>query len=258
MFPQWLMPKPTAYGWFHLTFILFCLTTSFLLIRRARKKQHASLKKIVLWLGIFTALIEVYKQLFLLTNFSYYSFNDFPLHYCSMIIYASLLAGLTKNKKIEKALYDFIALYITLPGLAVLLFPGGVFSTYVVLNLHTMLWHSAMVTCSLYILFTHRIEPLLKSLMRTIGLFLALCGVIIFINFFTYHIHFLPQGQPTWFFFIGPYVFYNHPVINWAIATGGWAFYLTLYLLIFTSGAVLLAFVNHIAFKKKTNHSFLS
>ena len=251
MFPLWQMPTPTAYGWFHLGFILFAAFILAFLLCRSKKKGTHSIQKVVLGIGIFTLLMELYKQGYLLSNFSYYSFNEFPLHYCSMIIYASLIGGLAKNKKVQQRMFDFIALFLAVPAVSVLIYPGGVFSTHVLLNLHTMIWHSSMVVCSLYVLLVYPIRPAWKRFFKTMGFFILLCGVILLINTFTYHVRFLPQNQATHFFFIGPYLFYQHPVIQWAVSTGGFPLYLLLYLATFSFGAFLFTLLNVQLYKKK-------
>lgn len=249
MFPIWTMDKPLAYGWFHMAFIISSFFTLFIMLIYFSKIDKKALRKVIIFFAVLTTTLELYKQIYLLVNFDFYDFDNFPFHFCSLIIYATLVITFSKNEKVHEWTYDFIALYCTTAGLAVLLFPGGIFTQNVLLNLHTMMWHASLTVVSLFVLLTRIMKKTIVSYIRGTTIFIILCFIALGLNYFTYHVRFLPNNQYTWFFFIGPYAFHSHPASQWALSFGGWQIYIVIYLLIFMLMALSMLIIHTIYFK---------
>ena len=102
------MIKPTNYGWFHILCLIITILITIVLIYKKPNK-----KKTMLVISIIMILFETYKQL----SFSFdngiwnYQWYGFPFQFCATPMYVALVAGLTKNKKIEEYCYSFLATF---------------------------------------------------------------------------------------------------------------------------------------------------
>lgn len=99
-------------SWFHYLFLILLFVGMFFSIKLMRKMSNKEIKKTLLIFSLILIVFEIYKQLI----FSYqanwsYQWYAFPFQFCSTPMYVALLAGLTKNKKIEEALYAFLATF---------------------------------------------------------------------------------------------------------------------------------------------------
>ena len=90
----WGMEKPKAYGPFHLIFTFVGLAVCVLLAYLLRHTGKRGNKAVLLSVGIFLAVTELYKQLFY-----YYYIGDhtyqwwiFPFQLCSVPMYLCLIA----------------------------------------------------------------------------------------------------------------------------------------------------------------------
>lgn len=210
-----------TYSGFHFGFILLMLISSvaFAFIGLDHRADHSQsyfkgkMNKIdytIFRIGLFLLTIEVYKQLFF-ANLWYgldeYAWYAFPLQFCSVPIFFFLIGPWLKNLTIKKAIYEFIGLFITVAGLAVMIVGGSVFTYSVSISVHTMLWHGGMVVAGVYLIFAHGLGTSLKQLFRA-SLFLLI--LIIGVQIVNIHFHFMGEyveNGPGGFsgFFISPW-----------------------------------------------------
>lgn len=251
MFPVISMEVPALYGPFHLAFLALSILCSFIICAtfRAGKIHHPG--RIIFYFGLFTLLIEIYKQAYLLIHQPLYQVNALPLQFCSMIIYVALLVPTMKPSKLRTALYNFLALYLGLSGISVMLFPGNVFTGDLILNAHTMLWHSSMVVVGVFAWYIRPILDVKRSMKAAFQVFMTLISIALAINWLTYHVPLFAEGQATNLWYVGPYLKLSHPIIDAVYAAGGWPLYLLTYVMTFTLGATLLASLNHLAYRKQ-------
>lgn len=251
MFPVIPMEVPTLYGPFHLIFLIVSTLCAFILCAafRAGKIHHPG--RLIFCFGLFTLLIEIYKQAYLLIHLPYYQVNALPLQFCSMIIYVSLLVPTMKPSKIRSALYNFLALYLGLSGISVMFFPNTVFTGDLILNIHTMLWHGTMVVAGVFAWYIRPIQDVKRSMKAAFTVFITLVGAALVINWLSYHLPLFAYGQATNLWYVGPYLKLSHPIIDAVYAAGGWPLYLLAYVFTFTLGATLLAWLNHLGYRKK-------
>ncbi len=148
-------PKP--FGVFHLTALGICLGLFVIMILLC-KHLPRSLRAVQCVLSGFALgllLLEIGKQLVC----SYdpasgwaYNWEKFPFQFCSVPIYVALIAMCLPRCKVRQALLCFLATYSPVAGASVLFYPArSVFSEIVFLNVHTMIWHGAMLLFGLYL-----------------------------------------------------------------------------------------------------------
>lgn len=150
------MEIPAGYGVFHLIcFALVILITVFLCLKFGKASQKT--EKILLlsaW-GVLV-ILEIYKQLLYSINFTDpvtwdYQWYSFPFQFCSSPLYLFPLAALIKNERARDAVRMFLATFSLFAGLAVMFYTNDVFSTYIGINLQTMIHHGAMVIFGVYL-----------------------------------------------------------------------------------------------------------
>lgn len=181
----WPMERPAAYGAFHLIFFLgglAVLTALAWLLRRANGKQN---RIILLTVGIFLILTEVYKHLFyffVVHDGREYPWWIFPFQLCSIPMYLCIIAPLLRPGKVQSALYDFMLAFNLMGGFIAFLEPSGLTHEYWTLTLHAFVWHLLIVFVGLYLGFSRRAGRQLKDYRRAIIVFGILCVVAFSIN----------------------------------------------------------------------------
>jgi hypothetical protein len=180
----------------------------------ATRLRNASDQKIRKFLLIFAAILlmfELYKQLIFSYQASWdYQWYAFPFQFCSTPMYVALFAGLTKNKKIQDALINFLGTYGLFAGLAVMLYPNDVFIETIGINIQTMVHHGAMAVVGVAML-SNRVNLKAKSIVSAALVFTVLVAMAIGMNFI--HNTWIQDGTFN-MFFINP-LYNNHiPVLT--------------------------------------------
>lgn len=122
------MDKPQPYGWFHIMWLAIVVAACVIAFFTLRKASDRKIRFIVLSFALVMLFFEVLKQL----QFSFYSgefsyqWYAFPFQFCSVPMYAALLASVIKKGRVQNALYSFIATYGAIAGLSVMLYPNTV------------------------------------------------------------------------------------------------------------------------------------
>lgn len=160
---------PTRYGLFHGISLALLLGAVLLMIlwRRRLPRGERSLRIMLTVFAVGLLLLEIGKQIV----YSYdpvtgwaYNWDRFPFQFCSVPIYVSLVAMLLPAGRARSAILCFLATYSPVAGCAVLFYPAAdVFHEIVFLNVHTMLWHGAMLLFGLYLWLTETVTPSVKT-----------------------------------------------------------------------------------------------
>jgi hypothetical protein len=181
-----LASRPVPFGGFHLVSVAVILAAAVLLIlfRERLPRGERALRLCLTVFGVGLLLLEVGKQLV----YSYdpavgwaYNWDRFPFQFCSTPIYAALVAMLLPAGRVRQALLNFLATYSPVAGCAVLFYPSSdVFHEILFLDLHTMLWHGAMLLFGLYLWLTRAVTPSVGTALTAAAVylpmpFLALC-----------------------------------------------------------------------------------
>lgn len=198
----WRIPKPEAYGAFHLSFTLIGFLVCGLLAYRLRNISAKASRRLLIGIGIFLMITEVYKQLLycLVIHESGYPWSIFPFQLCSIPMYLCVITPLLKPGETQHSLYTFMMLYNLLGGAISFAEPSGLLSSYVTLTAHSMIWHMLLVFVGLFLMFSGLGGRSAKDYRHSTYVFLLLCVVA-----FTINLVFRDEsGGSINMFFIGP------------------------------------------------------
>ena len=159
-FIQWTareMEKPAPYGLFHILMTLGLLALAVSgawLLRNTNEKQN----RIVLGVtGGLLLLAEVYKIAFHMVHPAGWGcWGVFPFQLCSVPMYLSLICALSKSKKLDSWLYEFMFAVNMFGGIMAFLEPSGILHEYITLTLHAYMWHMALIFLGLYLYMSKR------------------------------------------------------------------------------------------------------
>ncbi len=161
--------RPAAFGVFHLISVAVILGLGVLMVvfrRRLPRGEHA-LRWMLLAFGVGLLLLEIGKQI----TYSYdpatgwaYNWDRFPFQFCSTPIYVALVGMCLPACRARRMILAFLGTYAPVAGCAVLFWPAAdVFHEIVFLNVHTMLWHGAMLLFGQYLWLTEALLPHRKT-----------------------------------------------------------------------------------------------
>lgn len=198
----WKIETPTAYGPFHIAFMILGFSFSFLAARHLRNLSDSASKRLLLGTGIFLMLTEVYKQLLyaLVISPDAYDWGVFPFHLCSIPMYLCVIGPLLRPGPVQKSIYSFMMLYNLLGGGIAFAEPSGLLHPYATLTAHAMIWHMTLVFIGLYLMFSGRGGFEIRDYKNATGIFLLLCCVAFAINLAFWKVS---NGQLN-MFFVGP------------------------------------------------------
>lgn len=232
-FLQFTMEEPTIYSWFH----IMCLIIMIVIIIFLNYKKYKT-KNVLLVMSIIMLIFEIYKQL----SFSFtdgiwhYSWYIFPFQFCSVPMYVAFIASLTKNRKLEKDLYAFLATYGLIAGIAVMLYPVTVFVSETLINIQTMVHHGFMVIMGVYLILKNEINLNFKTLLNGFKVFLTLVIIALIVDVLTYYLK-IDDGLEL--FYISPFHTSILPVFDIIYEKVPYIIFLFLYISAFTFSAYL-------------------
>jgi hypothetical protein len=211
------MVEPQMYGWFHILFLIILISSILIVKLKYNNLSDKSIKRILLIYSIVCITFEIYKQL----NFSFnyddiktwwsYSWYAFPFQFCSVPMYVALIAALTKNSKVTKSIYTFLATYGLIAGLSCMIYPSTVFVDTIGINIQTMVHHGSMVFIGALLLINNKVEYTLKSLLSSLFVFLICLSIALVIDITTYYVG-IDGGLEM--FFISPFHTSSLPVFS--------------------------------------------
>ena len=198
----WEMEKPAAYGAFHLIFTFVGLAAvigAAYLLRRTEKKAN---RTVLLSVGIFLILTEVYKHLFYyyVMGNGDYPWWIFPFQLCSIPMYFCIIAPLLPEGKLQRALYSFMGSFNLLGGLMAFIEPSGIVHGHWTLTLHAFVWHMLLIFVGVYLLACGRAGSEKKDYLHSVYVFLCLCAVAFLLNVVIGKL----TGEGINMFYVGP------------------------------------------------------
>ena len=198
----WTMEKPKAYGPFHLTFFIVGLAVSIAAAWLLRKADDKTNRRLLVGLGIFLMVAELYRQIFY-----YFIMGDrsiqwwtFPFQLCDVPMYLCVIAPLLKKGAVQKGMYNFMLLFNLLGGFLAFIEPSGIVHEYWFLTLHAFIWHMLLVFIGLYLAFSKRADTTRKDYLGAAATFVALCVVAFGLNILCWDVS---KGSMN-MFFVGP------------------------------------------------------
>lgn len=233
---DWKMDTPGIFGLFHIVSILVMIATILIIARAIKKDSEKTVKIVVFSFCVVSLLLEVVKQGLFTYVESEYQWYAFPFQFCSTPMYISLLSLIIKNQKVKQALYAFLGLFGLFGGLIVMIYPGDVFMSLVMINIQTMIHHAGMVIVGVTLLLAKKVSFDFKSLLKATCVFLGLILVAQSMNIIA---HYAEIGTFN-MFFISPYESNHLPVLSNIQANQPFLVFLFSYIGGFTFAAFLI------------------
>ncbi|MBP3619647.1 MAG: YwaF family protein [Clostridia bacterium] len=224
----WPMTQPQSYGVFHLTFTFVGLAVVILLAFLLRKLSNKQNRILLLCIGLFLLVMEIYKQLFYF--YVYGGGQDwtwwiFPFQLCSVPMYLCIFCGFCKSERINSVLYDFMFAFNFIGGVITFTEPSGINHPYWTLTLHAYIWHMLLIFLGVYLFWSKRACVSWKGYLKSLSV-LGVCVLIAQI------INVSLQGiDGTTMFFISPYAPNNLPFFSGIYANYGWIVNMILFVL---------------------------
>lgn len=232
----WEMEPIRPYGPFHLSFALVGFTLCACFAWQLRGLDEKGNQRLLMGLGIFLLVCEVYKQLFYYfhINGGSYAWHAFPFQLCSIPMYLCVLAPVVKSRRLQRTMYTFMMSFNLLGGFITFFEPSGIITKYWTITLHSHIWHMLLVFIGLYLGFSRRGGREDTDFFDAAKLFFLLCAIAFLLN--TTVIRLL--GEDINMFFVGPQ---NSPIVVFKqiSETFGWYVGAALYIPAVCLGAYL-------------------
>lgn len=239
------MERPEMYGWFHLLSLAITAAVIVYLYFRHKNDSPKRIRSVLLWVSATTVILEIYKQI----NYSFgygadgitfdYQWYAFPFQFCSMPMYVGLLAGLTKNGRLHRALVSFLSTYAIFAGICVMLYPDTIYTQTIGINLQTTFCHCTMIILGIYLYFTGYVKAEHKTIARAIPVFAIAVSIAAILNEIA-HFSGLLKSETFNMFFISRHCAPSLPVYSLVQATVPFPFCLVIYVGAFSLAAYII------------------
>jgi len=246
-FLQGEMTEPTAFGWFHILWLILVAITIFVLYKNKKYYSENQLKKVLGIYGIVALILELLKQLIWTFNYDSitnivtwdYEWYAFPFQLCTTPIFVSIICLFLKKGNIRNNLLSYMA-YITILGsISTMLIPDSCFVSDILVNIHTMWLHLGSFVVSIYLLMCGEVKINIKALKSAILVFLIYVGIAEVMNIFIYNIGIL-NGETFNMFYISPYFISTLPVFDIIQQNVPYLVYLIIYILALIMGGIII------------------
>lgn len=188
LFDDWILEEiPKMFGTFHCVSLIICLFTCicfYLLARKRTNKKDFIVITVVISLLIIS---EIYKQVFHYSLSGKYNWGAFPFQLCSVPMYLGIINLFLKEGKVRDAIYRFIAFTGIVGGAAMMIVASHVLGAYVILNIHTMFWHTSLMALGIYLVKARGYGK--NILKETLHPAIILAIVVVMAVFFNFILH---------------------------------------------------------------------
>lgn len=174
------IPKP--YGWVHICSLIISLITFVIFFIMAKNRNDKKDKIVVFVVSCLLIATEIWKQVARYNELGRYDFSIFPAQLCSIQMFLGFFQVFIKSEKIRDVIYRYITFTGILGGLAVLLVPVIVLNQYILLTIHSLFWHIALVAQGIYLIRARNYgQHVLKESLPTLPilLFFVLNAIIL-------------------------------------------------------------------------------
>lgn len=154
------------YGWFYFMWIGIMVLEGVCLLPVAAKKNKKTTDRVVLIYGLTMLAAEIYKQIFFTVETGEYPWNLFPWQFCSVPMFAAVIAPLLKNGRVKDAIYKFLSFFGLIAGIMTLILPEGFYWDYVTITCHSFFWHTSIVIMGLYLIVANDYAKSVKNFFR--------------------------------------------------------------------------------------------
>lgn len=208
------------------------------------KKQNKVLLIIVI---LIFYIGELYKQ------YDYYrhgSWGIFPFQFCSTHLYLLPLLLILPDKH-EQPILTYLATFGLFAGLITLIYPLGVFKDRLLVSIHTMVHHSLMLWCGIYI-WKIKKEGHIKDFIKACMILLIFIIIAISINILLNDV----SSSRVRMFYLHPFVETSLPIYNY-IQRVSFILYVFVYYVTFCMAAVIIFSIGHFLNGKSQRKMFL-
>ena len=249
---------PGAFSWFHLLWIGIMIIACIAIGSTVARKHSAKADRIVI--SVFSVILiacEVFKQVFWFEFYDYYRFEIFPFQFCSVPIYVAIFASAIPWDKVREVCYRFLSFYGIIGGLAVMLVPNAVLYTYFVpMSLHAMLWHTVLVVMGVYLIVSRGYGKTIRELRTPFLVYLGFIALALIGNVLVYKLHLgtdaCQSGDNLSMFYLSPYYPTQFPLLG-AVQEFCYPLFVLTYVAIFTGLSGLVWKIANLA-RRKRNH----
>lgn len=154
------------YGWFFFMWIGIMALECVFLLPAAAKHNKKTTDRVVLTYGLILLAAEVYKQVFFTVELGEYPWDLFPWQFCSVPMFAAVIAPLLRNARVKDAIYRFLSFFGLIAGIMTLIIPEGLYWDYITLSCHSFFWHTTIVVLGLYLIIANGYAKSLGSFVR--------------------------------------------------------------------------------------------
>lgn len=162
------------YGWFFFLWIGIMAIECVALLPAAAKHNKKTTDRVVLTYGLILLVAEIYKQVFFTIESGEYPWNLFPWQFCSVPMFAAVIAPLVKSEPLKDAIYNFLSFFGLIAGVMTILIPEGFYWDYITITCHSFFWHTSIVVMGLYLIVANDYA---KKLSAFLNEWLAAAGV---------------------------------------------------------------------------------
>ncbi|MBQ3021672.1 MAG: YwaF family protein [Bacilli bacterium] len=252
-FLQGEMTEPTAFGWFHVLWLVLVIISVYILFKRKKYYSEKQLKIVLGVYGVIALILELLKQLIWTFNYDPisgittwdYEWYAFPFQLCTTPIFISIICLFLKKGKVRNSLLSYMA-YITILGsISTMLIPESCFVSDILVNIHTMWLHLGSFVVSVYLLMSGEVKINIQSLKQSIKVFLIFVTIAGIMNILVYNIGIL-NGETFNMFYISPYFISTLPVFNVIQENVPYVVYLIIYIWVLILGSLVIYFISYL------------
>ena len=253
-FVLWLkfpMEVPQIFGWFHILCLSLMVLATVFLVWRFHNASDKALRRLLLGIWLAMVILELYKQLVTSMNEFYgiaiweYMWHAFPFQFCSTPLYALPVMIFMKEGPVRRAFMAFFAAFSLFAGLAVMAYPGNVFTSNIGINIQTMFHHGAQVAVGILLVAYNRYHMNKRYFAGSLLVFYGFAAVAMILNEIFHYVivvNEIPRAEFN-MFYISPYYPCVLPVLSDIYNKVPYTVFLVIYLLGFTAVSALVYFV---------------
>lgn len=249
-FLQSEMETPGIFSWFHLFMLIPIIGLAIVIPLFYKDASEKVYKRILSIFWVILVILEIFKQF--LKAFHYgspsyweYSIRDFPFSICSMYLYLAPVLIFMKKEKcpwLIDAINGYLCFISFIAGAAVCVYTDMVMSRMIFINVQSLIHHGAQVILGVYIFVWNRKNITIKTVYRSLILFLVTAVIAIIINL-SFYPHFINM------FFINPTRITNLPIGSIVQEKAGYPVYLFCFLNFIAAVTFLVYFVDTSIYK---------
>lgn len=186
------------YNYKHFLSIILIGIILYISIKKTKINNKNDITKIIKYLTIIVWILEIIKIIF---NFKIGNINNVntyvPLYYCSILLYAGILSGFTREK-LKKTGDVFLATGGLFAGICFLISPGtslGIYPLFHFISFQSLFYHAVMIYLGIIIAKYNYINVKLSDLKYYALLIFIICFLAYIVNInFNGNLMFISSG----------------------------------------------------------------